>query len=229
MQRFDARNTVLFQERVDQQHRAKGNKDIFPKEDRDVVTRGGMGFDFVADVLRQLAVFVQRRPFGHRRQQRTHRLGMTAQRHQPQRGGAFTGDKIEHQNTRRGRAGDLRHPGLGALLEPVIFQQTNHGQNQNEGRQGSAIHELFAKGLQQHPEIHPDQQTRRQPRHHDHQQRVEAQCKTNNHDRYPDQRQQRSTVHNVYPIQSERCAPTAIFLFCGERCCVFRQVSENLR
>jgi hypothetical protein len=37
------------------------------------------------------------------------------------------------------------------------------------------------------------------------------QCKTNNHDRYPDQRQQCSTVHNVYPIESERCAPAAIF------------------
>lgn len=62
MQRFNARNTVLFQERVDQQHRPEGNKDIFPKEDRDVVARGGVGFDFVADVLRQFAVFVQRRP-----------------------------------------------------------------------------------------------------------------------------------------------------------------------
>ena len=55
MQRFNARNTVLFQERVDQQYRPEGNKDIFPKEDRDVVARGGMGFDFVADVRRQLA------------------------------------------------------------------------------------------------------------------------------------------------------------------------------
>ena len=116
MQRFNPLNAVLFQERVNQQHCTKGDKNVFPKEDRDIVTRGGMGFDFVADMLRQFTILVQSGPFSHRRQQRAYRLGMPAQRHQPQRGRAFTGDKVEHQNARRGGAGDLRDPGLGALF-----------------------------------------------------------------------------------------------------------------
>ena len=64
MQRFDPLDPVLFQEGVNQQNRTEGDKDIFAKKDRDIVARGGMGFDFVADMLRQIAVFVQRRPFG---------------------------------------------------------------------------------------------------------------------------------------------------------------------
>lgn len=98
-----------------------------------------------------------------------------------------------------------------ALFQPVILQQSNHRQDQNEGGKRSAIHELFAKGFQQHTEIHANQQARRQPRHHDNQQRVETQCKTNNHHRNPDKWQQCRTVHKRYPIQSERGAPTAIF------------------
>ncbi len=62
MQRFDPLDPVLFQERINQQYRAKGDKNIFPKENRDIVTRGGMGFDFVADSLRQFPVFIQSGP-----------------------------------------------------------------------------------------------------------------------------------------------------------------------
>lgn len=94
-------------------------------------------------------------------------------------------------------------------IAPAILRSVFPGRF--EGGKRSAIHKLFAKGFQQHTEIHANQQARRQPRHHDNQQRVETQCKTNNHHRNPDKWQQCRTVHKRYPIQSERCAPTAIF------------------
>ena len=67
---------VLVEKAANQQDGSDRDEDILAEEEGDVVDRCGVGPDAVADVLRQLAVFILGGAFCHRRDQRAHHLWM---------------------------------------------------------------------------------------------------------------------------------------------------------
>ncbi|MNE73512.1 hypothetical protein D3C80_1695300 [compost metagenome] len=96
--------------------RAEGDKNIFAKEQPNVIRGGRHRPQAVARTLRQLAVTVFRCPFGHRCQQWAHHLRMPPQAGQPHGSGNFPHEQIDDQQAAGGGTFDLGDPRLRTLF-----------------------------------------------------------------------------------------------------------------
>ena len=104
-------NAVLIEESANEQDRADRDEDVFAEEESDVVHRGGVRADAIARRVATARRAILGRGFGHRRDERSHHLRMSAERREAERRGDLADDEVgEEEPARRRDADAARSP-----------------------------------------------------------------------------------------------------------------------